>query len=261
MNKKFDCSTVKSESYAQWGDDVLVWEFFGGKTGVFFEAGANDPIALSQTYLLEKRGWVGILVDPVPSCCDALRRDRPCSKVFQNALGGPQHHGKLRLRVPDGCTELAHAVPDEELANYDSEIAAAALSGERRQSDSVTDTFIEADFITINEALKQSGFDRIDYLSLDLEGFELPALQGLDFQRIRPRLVIIEDRFDNLIRHRYMIRQDYKIVKINGSNSWYVPRETEFPVALAMRVELLRKLYLSMPFRYFRDTMRRLRNN
>ena len=33
----------------------LVWEFFGQKRdGVFVEVGANDPVAGSQTWLLEK---------------------------------------------------------------------------------------------------------------------------------------------------------------------------------------------------------------
>ena len=84
-------SEDKIESYAQWGDDVLVWEHFGKKTdGVFLEAGANHPTSLSQTYLLEKRGWTGVLVEPVPECCEKLRAERAGSQVFQNALGSPE---------------------------------------------------------------------------------------------------------------------------------------------------------------------------
>ena len=107
--------------------------------------------------------------------------------------------------------------------------------------------------------LKTAGFDRLDYLSLDLEGFELPALQGLDFTRIRPRVVIIEDRLENLSRHRFMLRQGYKLVRRNGSNNWYLPCEEPFPVTLATRMKLFRKCYLSLPFRHLRDTLRKLR--
>ena len=98
------------------------------RRGAFFW----KPIKLSQTYLLEQQGWTGVLIDPVPSCCEALRRVRTRSHVFQNALGGPQHRGKLRLRVPAGCSELTHAVADETAASG-SEIDAAASVAERRQ--------------------------------------------------------------------------------------------------------------------------------
>lgn len=252
-------SEDKTESYAQWGDDVLVWDHFKGKTdGVFLEAGANDPKALSQTYLLEKRGWTGILVEPVPECCEALRRVRIRSHVFQNALGGPQHRGKLRLRVPAGCSELTHAVADEEAA-IGREIEAASSIAERRQRASDGDEIIEAAFITINEVLRSAGVDRLDFLSLDLEGFELPALQGLDFARIRPRVVIIEDRLENLSRHRFMLRHRYRLVRRNGSNNWYFPAEEDCSVNIFTRFKLFRKCYLSLPFRHLRDGLRKFR--
>ena len=252
-------SANQPESHAQWGDDLLVWEYFNrSSTGVFLEAGANDPIKLSQTYLLEQQGWTGILIDPVPSCCEALRRVRTRSHVFQNALGGPQHRGKLRLRVPEGCSELTHAVVDDSGASG-SEIQAVASVAERRFEAAAGDEIIEAGFMTIDEALKIAGFDRLDYLSLDLEGFELPALQGLDFSHMRPRVVIIEDRLENLSRHRFMLQQRYKLVRRNGSNNWYLPSEAPFTVSLATRLKLFRKCYLSLPFRHMRDTLRKLR--
>lgn len=252
-------SEEKTESYAQWGDDLLVWDYFKGKTdGVFLEAGANDPKALSQTYLLEKRGWSGILVEPVSECCEALRRIRTRSHVFQNALGSPQHRGILRLRVPAGCSELTHAVADDDVTTG-SEIEAVSSIAERRQGASDGDEIIEAAFITIDEVLAKAGLDRLDFLSLDLEGFELPALQGLDFARIRPRVVIIEDRLENLSRHRFMLRQRYRLVRRNGSNNWYLPAEEGFAVDFLTRLKLFRKCYLSLPFRHLRDGLRKIR--
>lgn len=252
-------NNTELKSHAQWGDDLLVWEFFKrSRGGVFFEAGANHPIKLSQTYLLEQQGWTGVLVEPVPSCCDELRRVRTGSRVFQNALGGPEHRGKLRLRIPAGTTELAHAV-SADCAAEGGEIKALAEMAERRQEAGEGDELIEAEFITIDEALRTAGFDRLDYLSLDLEGFELAALRGLDFRRIRPRVIIVEDRLEELSRHRYLRKQGYKLVRRNGSNNWYVPVEEPFPVSLTTRFKLIRKCYLSLPFRRMRDGLRKLR--
>jgi len=73
---------------------------------VFFGGHANDPIKLSQAYLLEQQGWMGILIDPVPACCDALRQVRTRNHVFQNALGDPQHRSN-----PTSCPLLRRIGP------------------------------------------------------------------------------------------------------------------------------------------------------
>jgi FkbM family methyltransferase len=220
---------------------VLVWDYFKGKTdGVFLEAGANDPKGISQTWLLEKRGWTGVLVEPVPECCDKLRAERPGSKVFQKALGSPEQRGILRLAIPAGFTALAAALHEGEKAG----------EGDR---------IIEAELITLTEVLDQAGVKHLDYLSLDLEGMELEALQGLDFARFRPDVVIVEDRLDNLSRHHFMKGVGYKLVRRNGSNNWYVSADQPFPVFPLERLHMIRKFYLSMPFRRFRDFSRKLR--
>ena len=42
------------EACSQWGEDVLLWDLFGGKTdGFFIEAGAFDGYTFSVTYLLD----------------------------------------------------------------------------------------------------------------------------------------------------------------------------------------------------------------
>ncbi len=234
-------SEDKIESYAQWGDDVLVWEHFGKKTdGVFLEAGANHPTSLSQTYLLEKRGWTGVLVEPVPECCEKLRAERPGSQVFQNALGSPEQRGKLKFSIPGGVSQLTSALTD------DQEVSAG-------------DQVFEAELMTLTELLDAAGVSGLDFLSLDLEGMELEALQGLDFKRFKPALVIVEDRLDNLSRHHYLKGNGYKLVLRNGSNHWYVPVAHPFEVSAGTKLRLFRKLYLSMPFRRFRDFSRKLR--
>ena len=211
-------------SYSQWGDDVLVLEFFNQKKdGVFFEAGANDPKILSQTYLLEQHGWSGVLVEPVSTCCDSLRRERTRSHVFQNALGSPQQRGKLKLCIPEGITVFTRTLDQADGTNKG-------------------DTIIEADFITIQECLNKAGYTHLDYLSLDLEGSELSALHGLDFEKIRPRLIIIEDHLGELTRHNFLCGKGYKIVKRNGANNWYIPHNDRFKSDLISRIKIRRKL-------------------
>ena len=46
----------------------------------------------------------------------------------------------------------------------------------------------------LSSVLDECQVTQIDFLSLDVEWFEVPALQGLDFKRHRPLLICVEAR-------------------------------------------------------------------
>ena len=100
----------------------------------------------------------------------------------------------------------------------------------------------------------------IDLVSVDVEGHELEVLSGFDFERWKPRLVLLEDHFSNLDKHRFMTRAGYTLMRRTGLNGWYVPRSDAPPMDLTGRWQIARKYYLALPFRMFRDARRRLRD-
>src|ERR1700722_10964593 len=76
----------------------LVLKFFGQKqNGTFVEVGANDPVAGSQTWLLEQNGWRGVLVEPQSAHQLRLREQRKGSQVFQVACSSPDKEGEMDL--------------------------------------------------------------------------------------------------------------------------------------------------------------------
>jgi FkbM family methyltransferase len=154
--------------------------------GFFVEAGANDGYLQSNTYFLERfRGWTGVLVEPIPELYAACVRERPRSQVFNCALVSPEtegrpipmHYGGL-MSVVEGAmgsfeAERAHAEAGSQLGwdpNYD-----VAVPGR-----------------TLTSVLEEAGAPRPDLLSLDIEGFEVTALRGLDLERFGPRLLLVE---------------------------------------------------------------------
>ena len=76
---------------------------------------------------------------------------------------------------------------------------------------------------SLDDILKQAGCAGIDFLSIDIEGMEIPALSGMDFSIYRPKLILIEDHCDNLVKHNFLKHKGYKIVNRCGCNNWYVP--------------------------------------
>jgi FkbM family methyltransferase len=227
--------------YSQWGEDLAIWEFFlRAPDGFFIEVGANEPSNLSQTFLLEQKGWKGILVEPQPACCERLRQRRPRSTVVQAACGPPAQKGKALFRIAshNDRSSLAGFEPDEDVE--------------------FTGT-IEVDLVTLDEVLERAGNPRVDFLSIDVEGGELEVLSGFSLARHAPALVLVEDHVETLRLHSYMKSRGYKLVRRTGSNNWYVPASTPFPVGWGERLRLLRKMQLGTPLRKLKRLLKRRR--
>ena len=129
----------------------------------FLEFGANDGLQQSNTYVLERdHGWSGVLVEPVLDFAAECARNRPLADVICAAVGRPERAGHLmQFDDQDLMTRQGsgrhHAV-------------AVTMS-------SLLDAMLDGD---------------VGLVVIDVEGFELDALAGLDLGRHRPEFMLIE---------------------------------------------------------------------
>ena len=62
--KKIYYNKYSKQSYSLSNVDLIVDRLFKNKEkGIYIDVGCNHPIKYNNTYLLHKRGWVGINVD------------------------------------------------------------------------------------------------------------------------------------------------------------------------------------------------------
>lgn len=215
----------------------LVFDHLSGiRDGVFVEVGANDPEDGSQTLRLESIGWRGLLVEPLSEHAADLRRLRK-AHVEEVACGPRSRHDTImEFKVAGVASTLA-----DEFINY------RMVEEESRP----------VRVVTLDSLLEKYGIERIDFLSLDVEGYELEVLDGLSLERYRPAFILIEDRVRDLARHDYLTARGYKVVRRSGANGWYVPASADFPVSPYGRWQLFRKYHLEQPLRGALDRMRR----
>lgn len=161
--------------------------------GYFVELGANDGLTQSNTYYFEAlRGWSGVLIEPIPELCRIAAKLRRRSKVFNCAC--------VSFDYPDSEIEITYlnlmsmvegALKDAALAQIHFEQGKAHM--ERAQDR--TPYTIRVPARTLTSVLEEAGTTKIDLLSLDVEGYELDVLKGLDFERYAPVYMLIEARF------------------------------------------------------------------
>ncbi len=170
--------------------DRKLSKYLDFRSGFFIEVGANDGYAQSNTYYLEKKlGWRGVLVEAIPELYQRCRKRRARSQVFHCAL------------VADAAAQPTVTV---HFANLMSVVDGALRTRQAQQEHITTGLKIqrlpgtyslEVPTRTLTSILDEVGPPPIDFFSLDVEGYELPVLQGLDLSRYRPRFLLVEARF------------------------------------------------------------------
>src|SRR6185436_230681 len=222
---------------SQLKENNLVWEFFGRKTsGFFVEVGANDPFLLSQTWMLEQKGWTGVLVEPLAACCADLRRYRN-ARVVQVACVAPHQIGTATLHIAGAVSSLVPNAFDPKV-RYET-----------------TET---VQVVTLTDVLQQVAAPRvIDFLSIDTEGTEGDILAGIDLTRFQLILILVEYHVYSLALHRQLNNMGYKLIRRTVDNNWYIPKMLPFALKATERWELFRKMYLGTPPRAFKLWLRR----
>jgi FkbM family methyltransferase len=154
--------------------------------GYFVEAGANDGYEQSNTFHLERqRGWRGLLVEPVPTLYREVLVERPTATVRNCALvpfGHPDREVELRYGGLMTVVSGTHGSPDA-----DSEFVKPAFA--LGLEDEYT---FRVPARPLSEVLDEAGAPEVDFMSLDVEGYEPQVLRGLDLERHAPRFLLVE---------------------------------------------------------------------
>lgn len=183
--------------HSQDGEEVFLKEFFARKKeGVYVDVGAYQPFRFSNTYWAYEQGWRGINIEP-------------------NVVG---YEKFLWARPQDVNLNCGIAETEEEISYYEFE-EGALNTFDRREIVDITKIKKIRKIPTrrLDSIFKEYCIGKIDFLDIDVEGYELSVLNSNNWGLYRPSVVLIEQKMNvedaiNSEIYFYMKKRGYEAI-------------------------------------------------
>lgn len=214
-------------SYAQNYEDVMLWRALKNvDNGFWIDVGAAHPTEHSVTFAFAKRGWRGVNIEPEPNYAFALRTQRHRDVNLEVAVG-----------AAPGRARLQH-LPGTGLSTFDPTIAERHGRTGFARSDA-----LDVEVRTLAAICAEHAQGDIHFLKIDVEGSEAAVLQGADFNRFRPWIIVVEATIPlSPIRategfEHYLFTAGYHEAWFDGLNTFYLAAERYDALAHAFRAQ------------------------
>lgn len=162
---------AQAESNQNIDESALIEEFFRADTqrGVMLDVGAHFG-GTSKPFI--DMGWKVVAFEPDKKKHRVLRELAQSHRNFklQTCAVGSEPQEDVQFFTSEESTGIASLVPFRESHTGASLVAVR----------------------TLRDVLESMNIDRVDYLKIDAEGYDLRVIQGFPFERMTPRVVLCE---------------------------------------------------------------------
>ncbi len=150
--------------------DKKLLKYLNFKDGFYIECGANDGVNQSNTWYFEKiLNWRGILIEPNIESFKNLKNNRSSKNIFKNV-----------------------ALVSEDFKNKNEDIYLIENNLESKLTNAVNPLSQKVATETLNNILKELNINKINFFSLDVEGYEDEVLRGLNLNSFDIDYILIE---------------------------------------------------------------------
>ena len=202
-------------SYTQNLEDYhLSLAFAGQQSGFYIDIGGGHPVADNVSFWFYERGWRGIVVEPQPQLTALYERLRPRDLVVQGLVG--RSSGEMDFHVVERLHGLSTTVEQH--------AKGARAFGADYQT-------VRLPVMTLAELCERHELRAIDFLKVDVEGAESDVLAGGDWQRFRPKVIIVEAIAPGTNEPTWqewepsLLAQGYRFALFDTLNRLYVAQE------------------------------------
>lgn len=197
--------------------------FKGYKNGIFVDVGAHDGVSINNTLYFERvNGWTGINIEPIPSIYKKLVLNRPSCINLNLAIDNKEGQADFFLNI--GYTEMISGLSSA----YDSRHG-MRLAYENSLHGSKTEKII-VPTRRLDSIFEEYHIDKINYLSIDVEGAEENVIKSIDFDKVFIDVIGFENNYiDRSIPIvNYLITKNYLPSSYRGLDIIMIHKDSKF---------------------------------
>ena len=205
------------DTYAQNCEDLVISVLLRKKKGFYVDVGANLPDTDSVTKIFYDKGWRGINIEPISSLHKRLAKERP--RDINLNVGVSNKVGKLKLReYQDG----AHG-----WSTFSSTIKNLSSRMAKPHKDYIVPVR------TLADIFEEYKVQEIDFMKVDVEGFEFQVLESNDWGRWKPKIVVVENTPGKW--HALLKKQGYIEVFFDNLNRYFATPTVHSQLELVLK--------------------------
>lgn len=193
--------------------DQVIKKYFPQEYGVAIDCGAVDGIEINNTKHFEELGWSVLCIEANPRFYDALKRNR--KNVITCAISDKKEENvvfhSVHIREANVYSAISGLDIDEKLIEHHNKMG---------YNCDITDVTVSTR--TLEDCLVEFNPDHIDFISIDIEGAEMKALQGMDILKWNPKMFIIENNWNEPEIENYLVNFGYKKIERIEVNDFYL---------------------------------------
>lgn len=196
---------------SQNSETSIALKYFKGRKGTILDIGANTGLFLSNSYDLIQQGWKCVAIEPSSAFEDLqeLHKDNPNVTMHNVAIG--DNKGKLKF----------YESGEHVKGGGDKALVSTAVPSEMNRWNEVDFKETEVDVITFADLLELHPNEKFNYISLDVEGYEVVILPQIDLASVGCELLCIEFNGDKDLARKftnYCYRFGLKEIHRNAEN-------------------------------------------
>ena len=197
-----------SKYFGQWDTDRVIESYFPGQVnGRCVEVGAYDGIKGSNSKYFEDLGWETTCIEPNPFIYHELLKNRN-GRCLNIAVGS--HVGISDFKVYDFKSGIQSS-----LSSLDTDPRLIEEYGDAIEKT----TYVEVPVFLLGTIVN---LNNIDFISIDTEGTEYDVLLGCHLYRQTPKLLVVENNYEDECITSYVRHYGYKLDQRYKVNDFYL---------------------------------------
>lgn len=196
--------------------DQVLREYFPNYCykGVFLDIGAYEPINISNSYHFEKNDWDVYCFEANTMLIDGLKKER--KNVYNYAV-----YDENKPNVEFTVVKAGYGGGSGTAGISAIELSQQYLERFYRGEECVTISVEQKTMNDLLENIVKLKTNEIDIVSIDVEGGELKVLHGLDLNKYKVKVFVIENVFNDPKIAEYLKQYNYVLDKKIDYNEYY----------------------------------------